>query len=1213
MVSTFGHVDDSSFYDDAEPSWNPEYAAAFAAPERYGGYSFADDDDLDHAGIAGITDRNAVYDALPSVVRDYCSTSVFNRAQIIVAQADTKASALICRQDPEDGSVFLSGRIRGTTSPHSIYDVWLDYHAPIRRLSQFGCSCPAFRSYAYDACKHIVALAVLFARYPARFEGFGHDERTTSRDLLNYMRSMDEQQKSADNAAQGMMPNDQASDGAGQNAQLQRFTATVRPGEVGLEPTFVRDTDGWSVQFRISGNGTSYVLKDITRFVADMGSGVFERSCQKLAFSHYPPRFAPFSRHMLNRLQIMLDSRAAASRQGRYYSGDFHVERRLTLADDELVGMLDLCQGHCVGVVLDRMCRGTPYHAQVLDTDPPLAVSCEDTTRNGAEGFMLRLRNAIALQQVIIGHGTTYMLIRHDFGSGVRNAVDFAFHRCSVKFRNAQELISILGNCGSGGQFLERKDLPLFVRTLMPLLGPDGLDVLMPSAMHGMRPMPCRIGFYLDRDDRGLSCVVRARYGDDVLDVLPAATIPTHVGSRASMIIRDMSAERRAARLARCYFPSDDQRAIRITDADDDAQIRLFVDGLDELRANGDLFTTPAFERMLMRRPPVVHVGLSIKSELVECSLIADEIPANEVSAVLASYRRHQRFHRLRDGAFVDLRNADLKELDATAADLELSDEQIDSGKVQVPGYRAFQLDADVQEENKDEGFKRYVQDLRAIDPTSYQVPRSLSTVLRSYQIDGFRWLSVLCDKGFGGILADEMGLGKSVQLIALLLACRERGLAAAPSLIVCPASLVYNWAAEFAKFAPDMRIEVVAGSKAKRRAILGDVNSDGTEVLITSYDLLRRDCDLYDSLHFDCMVIDEAQYIKNQSTKMSKAVKTIEAAHRFALTGTPIENRLSELWSIFDFLMPGMLGSYKRFRTKYEQPILGGGDEGRRVAAKLRALIGVFVMRRLKSSVLRDLPDKMTSVITVRLEGEQRKLYAAHEQRLKSMLTKESDADFNTGKIRVLAELTTMRQICCDPRLLYANAKDASAKLDALWELVSNCMDAGKKMLVFSQFTSYLELIAARLDQHQVSYYTITGATSKQKRLALVDAFNADDTPVFLISLKAGNTGLNLVGASVVVHADPWWNAAAQDQATDRAHRIGQTNDVHVYQIVAKDTIEERMLKLQQSKSELVASLMQADESDGGADGAASTEGRDAKHISAATMTREDLLTLLS
>ena len=340
-------------------------------------------------------------------------------------------------------------------------------------------------------------------------------------------------------------------------------------------------------------------------------------------------------------------------------------------------------------------------------------------------------------------------------------------------------------------------------------------------------------------------------------------------------------------------------------------------------------------------------------------------------------------------------------------------------------------------------------------------------------------------------------------------------------------------------------------------------------------------------------MVLDEAQYIKNHQTLAARAVKTLDATHRFALTGTPVENRLSELWSIFDFLMPGLLGGYERFRDRYELPI----DDGDQDAAEmLRETVKPFVLRRLKSEVLDDLPDKLEQVVACRMGRTQRELYDAREQALRMSLEGNASEDLGTERMQVLAELTRLRQLCCDPRLVYEDYEGGSCKLDTIWQLVSSVMDARAKVLVFSQFTSFLSLVAERLDQEGTAYYTITGATPKKRRVELVEAFNADDTPVFLVSLRAGGTGLNLVGASVVIHADPWWNLAVQDQATDRAHRIGQTRDVTVYKVIAAHTIEERILMLQEAKGELAERFV-------GVGGGAASLG---------ALTRDDLLRLL-
>ncbi|NEG89454.1 DEAD/DEAH box helicase [Bifidobacterium aerophilum] len=853
-------------------------------------------------------------------------------------------------------------------------------------------------------------------------------------------------------------------------------------------------------------------------------------------------------------------------------------------------------------------------------------------------------------------------------------------YRCDAGLAGNRELLELLcGDDERASLYLGAADVAMFARTMLPLLtgagsqsdasrsgadsksgssddpavptstidddtnrAPGGLRIDLPPELLRLVRVPCRIAIYLDRDLAGITCDVQARYGAKRYHVFDG------IGNTPDDRLRDKDAERLAVEAVLHYFPRPSGAVAFLSDKDDEAVYRLLTEGLPVLRGLGDVYATPAFDGLTAMPRPTIKVGLSVKSGLVEISPIADEIDPDDVAALLAGYRKRKRFHRLRNGAFVDMRTVDTSAVDEIAADLGLRAADLESGALAVPAFEAYYLDRQVDDAGKDASFRAYLDDLRVIDPARYHVPDSLADVLRPYQAEGFRWLNAVCDKGFGGILADEMGLGKTVQLLAFLLSRRDEARAAGrSSLIVCPASLVYNWAAEAAKFAPGLRVETVAGTKAARRAILDGLRVRAGEagvgnvpdLIITSYDLLRRDIDDYAGIGFFCMALDEAQYIKNAATKASKAVRAIAADHRFALTGTPIENRLSELWSIFDFLMPGILGSYAHFRDRFEMPILSGDDA---VQAKLQAFVGPFILRRLKSQVLKDLPDKIENVITVQLAGEQRKLYAALEQQLRSAILKQKPADFNTGKIQILAQLTRLRQVCCDPRLLYDNAgsgtggtgapggvpdvgsgvgsaakpgtgktagksaakpsakpgKISSAKLDAIAELVDSCRDAGRKMLIFSQFTSYLDLIAERLRANGVAYDTITGATPKKRRLELVDQFNNDETPVFLISLKAGNTGLNLTGACVVVHADPWWNAAAQNQATDRAHRIGQTQDVNVYQIVAKDTIEERILNLQRSKTDLAERFV---------DAASSSTGR-----SVAALTKDDLLALL-
>ena len=338
-------------------------------------------------------------------------------------------------------------------------------------------------------------------------------------------------------------------------------------------------------------------------------------------------------------------------------------------------------------------------------------------------------------------------------------------------------------------------------------------------------------------------------------------------------------------------------------------------------------------------------------------------------------------------------------------------------------------------------------------------------------------------------------------------------------------------------------------------------------------------------------MVLDEAQYIKNPLTQVARAAKRLPAGVRFALTGTPIENRLSELWSIFDFLMPGLLGTRESFAKRFESPVEHAEGDS---AARLQALVSPFVLRRVKEDVVADLPEKIEDTVIAQLTGEQRKLYLANQDRIAQQVQHREASEFKKDKLKVLAELTKLRQICCDPRLHYEDYKAGSAKLDTCMELVHGALDGGHRILLFSQFTGMLDIIGKRLAKEDIAFLKLTGASSKESRAKMVAQFQAGEVPVFLISLKAGGVGLNLTAADVVIHYDPWWNVAAQDQATDRAHRIGQQHTVTVYKLIAKDTIEERIMQMQESKRDLVNSVL-------GGDG-----------ISSALFTREDVLALL-
>ncbi len=452
-------------------------------------------------------------------------------------------------------------------------------------------------------------------------------------------------------------------------------------------------------------------------------------------------------------------------------------------------------------------------------------------------------------------------------------------------------------------------------------------------------------------------------------------------------------------------------------------------------------------------------------------------------------------------------------------------------------------------------------------------------TTLRAYQRDGVQWLRFLEQNGFAGILADEMGLGKTLQTLLWLSMPRVREEARGkPALIVCPTSLVENWGEEVAKFTPQLKVLAVSGST--RHEKWSEV--EHADLVVTSYALMRRDIEQYVAREFSCIVLDEAQHIKNRSTQNAIAAKRLRAQHRLVLTGTPMENSVSDLWSIMDFLMPGYMGSHETFKANYELPIAHGDTAGDQAQARLRRKLHPFLLRRLKREVATDLPPKIEKLAHCTLSPDQQTVYKelleASRRKVFDMVMKQG---FQKSRMEILKTLLRLRQVCCHLELLKLEgleAKQPSAKMDLFFELINEALDGGHRVLVFSQFTSMLAILKRELEQRQVNYCYLDGAT--QERLKVVHEFNTNrKIPIFLISLKAGGTGLNLTGADIVIHYDPWWNPAVEDQATDRAYRIGQKRTVYSMKLITKGTVEEKVLELQKRKKAIIDATLETDE----------------------------------
>lgn len=641
---------------------------------------------------------------------------------------------------------------------------------------------------------------------------------------------------------------------------------------------------------------------------------------------------------------------------------------------------------------------------------------------------------------------------------------------------------------------------------------------------------------------------------------------------------RDVQKEMEADLFLSHYFPEQDEKQpLRILQGSGDEIYTFLSESIHELSTIGEVFISEKMKKVQIMKPPAFSLGVSLKGNLLQLNLESQEMPLDQLAEILARYDRKKKYFRLENGSFLDMQDSDMESLVALTDGLQLSQRELMRGEISLPKYRALYLESISQEEEvtymkKDKDFKDLVRHMKAQEDNEYEIPESLKPIMRNYQKSGFMWLKTLHGNGFGGILADDMGLGKTLQVISFLLSeLSTDSTETRRSLIVCPASLVYNWQSELERFAPSLSTVMVIGDAAGRKNLVE--NSKDKDILITSYDLLKRDVKNYENVDFFCEIIDEAQFIKNQNTQAAKAVKAILAGTKFALTGTPMENRLSELWSIFDYLMPGFLYGYRQFKEELESPIVEEHDE--EAMLRLRRFITPFVLRRLKKDVLKDLPDKLEEVVYAKLEDEQKQLYEANAQNIRMQLGRQTQKEFNESKMQLLAELTRLRQICCNPALLYENYKGTAAKMDVCMELLRNATEGGHKVLVFSQFTSMLSMLVEKAEENGLSYYILTGQTSKQQRAEMVENFNRDETQVFFISLKAGGTGLNLTSADIVIHFDPWWNIAAQNQATDRTHRIGQKNVVTVYKLIAKDTIEEKIVNLQEAKKELADKVL--------------------------------------
>jgi SNF2 family DNA or RNA helicase len=561
-----------------------------------------------------------------------------------------------------------------------------------------------------------------------------------------------------------------------------------------------------------------------------------------------------------------------------------------------------------------------------------------------------------------------------------------------------------------------------------------------------------------------------------------------------------------------------------------------------------------------------INVALNTKGSLFEVKFKINGITQKDIKKVQEGLLGNKKYIRLSNDEIIDLASKKAKELKGILKELdveEIKNQEISEFAVSKIGLINPKL------KNKKLGNLKIEKLLKSLEVNKKEKYPKIEATLREYQKDGYIWMKKLYDSKLGGILADDMGLGKTIQTITLLTNIHKDN--KGKSIIIAPTSLTHNWYREIEKFSPKLNAIIIEGTPKVRKQKLEEFK-DG--VILTSYGSFKKDIEEYENMEFLVGVLDEAQHIKNDNTLIKKAVKKLKTQARFALTGTPIENSIYELWSIFDFIIPTYLQSKEKFKNRYGEEIENNLDGS--TLETLKRIVRPFILRRTKKEVLSELPDKIENNLMLELDKQQKKHYLAYLSEVKKEVKGyQDDKDFNKNRIKILALLTKLRQICCVPELIIDNYKGKNSKLEGLLELVEELKDSGHKVLIFSQFTKSFEVIKPRLDKKKITYFQLDGKTKSKNRLEMCELFNNGKKDVFLISLKAGGSGLNLTGADVVIHYDPWWNPAVELQATDRAHRIGQKKVVQVTKLISEGTIEEKILEIQERKAKLIDSMV--------------------------------------
>lgn len=935
-----------------------------------------------------------------------------------------------------------------------------------------------------------------------------------------------------------------------------------KPGTIKIEPKVFYDkfSGDMKIEFKI-GNKKMYKIKNLAEFYTRMLNKEFYRYGEKLQFIHTEEVFEEDSRKLLEFImkyaEIIKYANSNSNSNYKYY-GKALSETSIIVGNSAIDDLFEVLKGRKIDFQRD-------YNSEIVEFTEEQPIIEFKLAKVDEEHYRITPNIEIYNVTIIKGKNYKYLLDNNKL------------YRCTKEFENTNlKLLELFRQNYITEVNFGKDELTQLFSIVMPKVKKAiTIENIPEEEIEKYKPKELIVKVFLDFDENDyLIADVKFCYEEKEFNPLDEKT--------KLDFPRNMIKETKALNVFRQTGFMLDVKKLRFILPDNDKIYEFLTQDINYYMQKFEVLVTDNFKGKQIRQPKMGTLGVKIENNLLSIDLKEMNIDIKELKSIMEKYSLKKKYHRLKDGSFISLQdNKEIEFLDKLVTGMDIDYKELEKGQVNLPVNRSLYLNQLLKEIKgteviKNAEYKKIVNKLDKEQQEDIKIPEKLNSILRYYQKNGYKWLKVLDQYHFGGILADDMGLGKTIQMLSVIVDyVEEPKEERRATLVVSPSSLTLNWQNEAIKFARELKTLVIRGSLTERKRQIKEI--DQYDLVITSYELLKRDIEFYKELNykFRFVIADEAQYLKNSNTQNAKSIKQIKADTRYALTGTPIENSLSELWSIFDFIMPGYLFTYRKFKNTYETPIVRDNDE--KAMAKLKMLIEPFVLRRNKKEVLTELPDKTVTVLNNEMKEEQKNIYLTYLAKAKQELAEQIDLNgYENSHMQILAALTRLRQICCHPSLFISGYKDGSSKLEQCMEIIQEATNAGHKILLFSGYTSMFEYIEKELKQRNIKYFKLTGATKVDERIKLVDEFNENpEIKVFLISLKAGGTGLNLTGADMVIHYDPWWNVSTENQATDRAYRIGQKNNVQVYKLITKNSIEEKIYELQEKKAKLADNML--------------------------------------